>query len=51
MVDIRHKSCKEIECTTQPIFGKSGGKIQYCTNHKKDGMIDMVNKIYKNHIN
>jgi len=38
------KKCKEEGCNKQPTFGNEGGKTEYCAEHKKEGMIDVINK-------
>lgn len=43
MVDIRHKTC--IDCDVRPSFNIEGSKTPlYCKTHKKDDMIDVVQK-------
>jgi hypothetical protein len=37
--------CKEKECKTQPSFNIEGEtKALYCSTHKKDGMVNVINK-------
>jgi hypothetical protein len=43
MIDIKHKTCKE--CSTRANFGFKGKEREYCSKHKKDGMIDLANKV------
>ena len=37
------KNC--LECKKQPVFNKEGeSKPLYCSEHKKEGMVDVKNK-------
>jgi hypothetical protein len=43
MVDVVSKCC--VECNKQPVFNLEGNKkALYCSEHKKNGMIDVINK-------
>ena len=42
MIDVKHKRC--LECDAIPTFGFEGQKAVYCNSHKKDGMVDVMNK-------
>jgi len=47
MVDVhnRHKLCKHAGCTTRASFNFPGiKKGEYCDEHKKDDMIDVIGK-------
>jgi hypothetical protein len=41
MIDLRDNKCKE--CTKRASYGVEGGKKIYCTDHKKEKMIDLSN--------
>ena len=43
MIDLRHATCLEDGCTTQPNFNHPGEPARYCKRHKKPGMIDVKN--------
>ena len=37
--------CKQVGCKKRPIYNVEGEtKAIYCSAHKKDGMVDVVNK-------
>ena len=44
MIDCKHDSviCKEEDCNTRATYGNKDVKPLFCTNHKKDDMIDLV---------
>ena len=45
MVDVKHKRCKEIDCTKRPTYNyKSNKNGLYCVEHKLDGIIDVKHK-------
>jgi hypothetical protein len=46
MVDVKHKKC--LECEVIPTFNNEGQKKGlYCSTHKKEGMVDVLNKTCK----
>jgi hypothetical protein len=45
MVDVKSKKCVEMGCETIPHFNNKGeSKALYCALHKKDGMVNVINK-------
>ena len=45
MVDVKHKTCKDVGCKTRPNYNIEGEKVGlYCATHKKDGMVDVKHK-------
>ena len=41
---LKIKKCKEDGCSKHPVFGNEGEKAQYCSKHKKSGMVNVVSK-------
>ncbi len=47
-VDVKNKTCKEVNCTTLPVFGKPGSKIvEYCVIHKPTEYVNVKDKTCK----
>ncbi len=44
MVDVRSRRCLEKGCEHQPSYSASGSSPEYCSVHKKAGMIDVKNR-------
>ena len=42
--DVITKLCSEEGCTVRPIYGTSGGRAMWCTQHKKPNMVDVIHK-------
>ena len=38
------KKCKESGCKIRPTFGLPGKKAEYCSSHKKEGMMSNPNR-------
>jgi hypothetical protein len=47
MIDVVHDKCKEDHCMIRPSFNIKGSPPIYCTEHKKTGMINVVNDLCK----
>ena len=46
MVNVNGKKCKEKNCNKRPNFNLPGEKIGiYCSEHKKEGMINIKKKV------
>ena len=46
MVDVKHKTCIHEGCKTRPIYNKEGEKkALYCSEHKLEGMVNVIDKI------
>ena len=41
MVDVKNRRCEHAECRRQPIFGMSGEKGRFCSQHKLPNMINI----------
>ena len=45
MINVKDKTCQEEGCNTQPHFNlPTESKGIYCAVHKKENMIDMMNR-------
>jgi hypothetical protein len=47
MVDVKSKTCIELDCKTIPNYNIEGQKPLYCSVHKKENMVDVKNKTCK----
>lgn len=44
MIDIKNKKCKENNCNKRPSYSYINNNPNYCLEHKKDKMINVVSK-------
>ncbi len=41
---VASRKCTHDDCNTQPSYGKAGGKAEYCRDHAKSGMVNVVRR-------